>query len=88
MADALMDLVRHGPSKSPDVRVHVEQAALDRGYAEPGERCEIDGIGPVPVTIVRRMLDDARVTMVGHDDTGDVTSISSLSRTIPVKLRR
>jgi hypothetical protein len=80
--------MQHGPAKPPDVRVHVDQAALDRGYAEPGERCEIDGIGPVPVTVARSLLDDAWVTMVGHDDTGDITRISSLQRTIPVKLRR
>jgi hypothetical protein len=68
--------------------VHVDDAALDRGYAQPGERCEIDGVGPVPVTVVRRILSDARVVVVGHDETGDITSISSLSRTIPITLRR
>jgi hypothetical protein len=88
MADALMALVQHGPTKPPDVRVHAEQAALDRGYALPGERCAIDGVGPVPVTVLRSMLDDARVTMVGHDEDGDITHISSMSRTIPVRLRR
>ena len=87
-ADALVALLRHGPSKPPEVRVHVDQAALDRGYAVAGERCEIDGIGPVPVTVARAMLDDARVVVVGHDGTGDISSISSLSRTIPIKLRR
>jgi hypothetical protein len=87
-ADALVALLQHGPSKPPDVRVHVDQPALDRGYAQPGERCEIDGIGPVPVTVVRGMLDDARVVVVGHDQSGDITSISSMSRGIPIKLRR
>jgi hypothetical protein len=87
-ADALVALLRNGPSKPPEVRVHVDQAALDRGYALAGERCEVDGVGPVPVTVARRMLDDARVVTVGHDESGDIVSISSLSRTIPVKLRR
>jgi hypothetical protein len=88
MADALMALVQHGPTKPPDVRVHAEQAGIDRGFALPGERCEIDGVGTVPVAVVRSMLDDARVTLVGHDDTGDITHISSMKRTIPARLRR
>jgi hypothetical protein len=87
-ADALLALLRHGPSKPPEVRVHVDRAALDRGYALVGERCEIDGIGPVPVTVARRMLDDARVVVVGHDETGDITHISSSKRSIPAPLRR
>ncbi len=61
---------------------------MDRGYVEPGEQCELEGIGPIPVTMARAMLNDTRVTMVGRDDTGDITHISSMSRTIPARLRR
>ena len=38
--------------------------------------------------MARGMLDDARVTLVGHDESGDITHISSLKRTIPIPLRR
>ncbi len=89
VADALVAVVTgKAPRKPLDARLHADQSALDRGYAEPGEQCELEGIGPIPVTMARAMLGDARVTMVGHDDTGDITSISSLKRTIPARLRR
>jgi hypothetical protein len=88
-ADALVATVTgNAPKKPLDARLHADQEALDRGYAEPGEQCELEGIGPIPVTMARAMLDDARVTMVGHDRTGDITHISSMSRTIPARLRR
>ena len=88
-ADALVAVVTGDARKKPlDARLHADREALDRGYAEPGERCELEGIGPIPVTMARAMLDDARVTMVGHDDTGEITHISSLTRTIPARLRR
>jgi hypothetical protein len=88
-ADALVAVVTgKAPRKPLDARLHADRAALDRGCAEPEERCELEGIGPIPVTMARAMLDDARVTLVGHDDTGDIIHISSLQRTIPIKLRR
>jgi hypothetical protein len=88
-ADALVATVTGNVPKKPlDARLHADRDALDRGYVEPGEQCELEGIGPIPVTMARAMLDDARVTLVGHDDTGDITYISSLERTIPIKLRR
>jgi hypothetical protein len=88
-ADALVAVVTgRAPKKPLDARLHADQKALDRGYAEPGEQCELEGIGKIPVTMARAMLDDARVTVLGHDDTGDITHISSMSRTIPARLRR
>ena len=58
-----------------------------RGHAEPGERCEIVGIGPVPVTTARALLDDAAVTVMTRDG-DDITAVSRPTRTIPTKLRR
>ncbi|HEY7105709.1 MAG TPA: HNH endonuclease signature motif containing protein [Acidimicrobiia bacterium] len=88
-ADALVAVVAGRASKKPlDARLHAERDAIDRGYVLPGERCELEGIGPIPVTTARAMLDDARVTMVGHDSAGDITHISSPKRNIPARLRR
>jgi hypothetical protein len=88
-ADALVAVVTgQAPKKPLDARLHADQTALDRGFVQPGEQCELEGIGPIPVTMARAMLDDARVTVVGHDDAGDITHISSLERTIPARLRR
>ena len=58
-----------------------------RGHTEPGERCEIRGLGPAPVTTARALLDDARVSVLVRDG-DDVTAVSSPKRTIPAKLRR
>jgi 5-methylcytosine-specific restriction endonuclease McrA len=88
-ADALSALILAETSvPAPDVRLHLDGAALARGYSEPGERCHLDGVGPIPVTVARAMLQDAKVTILRHDDDGDITAVSSPTRTIPTRLRR
>jgi Domain of unknown function (DUF222)/HNH endonuclease len=87
MADAIMALLAHGPAKPIEVRLDADHAVIQRGYVEPGERCEIAGIGPIPVTIARALLNDARITVLGREGT-KITTISSPTRTIPAKLRR
>jgi hypothetical protein len=53
-ADALMALLRaEVPAKPVEVRLDADLAALVRGWVEGGERCEIAGIGPIPVGGVR-----------------------------------
>jgi hypothetical protein len=69
------------------VGVLVDAAALLRGHTEPGERCEITGVGPVPVTTARALLDDAAVTVMTRSG-DDITAVSRPTRTIPIKLRR
>ena len=86
-ADALVALATEGPCKPVEVRVTVDSAALARGHTEPGDRCEISGVGPMPVTSARAVLDDAAVAVLVRDG-DDVTAVSSPKRTIPIKLRR
>ncbi len=86
-ADALVALASEGPCKPVEVRVTVDSAALSRGHAKRGERCEIERVGPVPVTTARAMLDDAAVAVLVRDG-DDITAVSSPKRTIPTKLRR
>jgi hypothetical protein len=86
-ADALVALAAEGPCKPVEVRVTVDSAALARGHTEPGERCEIDRVGPVPVTTARAMLDDASVAVLVRDS-DDITAVTSPKRVIPAKLRR
>ena len=87
MHDALVNLITHGPTKPIDVRLSADATAIARGHVVNGERCEIDGVGPIPVTTARQMLADARVTTMVRD--GDaITHVSSMTRTIPAKLRR
>jgi Domain of unknown function (DUF222)/HNH endonuclease len=86
-ADALVALASEGPCKPVEVRVSVDSAALARGHTQAGEKCDIAGVGPVPVTIARSLLDDAAVTVMTKAG-DDVTTVSRPQRTIPVKLRR
>jgi Domain of unknown function (DUF222) len=86
-ADALVALASEGPCKPVEVRVTVDSTALARGHAEAGERCDVGGVGPMPVTTARALLDDCSVAVMVRDG-DDITSVSSPRRTIPVKLRR
>jgi 5-methylcytosine-specific restriction endonuclease McrA len=89
VADAIASLILGETAPPvPDVRLHLDGAALERGWAEPGERCDLDGVGPVPVTLARAMLQDAKVTVLRHDQHGDITHVSSPTRTTPARLRR
>jgi hypothetical protein len=48
MADALVALASEGPCKPVEVQLIANSATIVRGHTEPGERCEITGVGPVP----------------------------------------
>lgn len=86
-ADALVALATEGPCKPVEVRVTVDSAALARGHTEAGERCDIDRVGPMPVTTARALLDDAAVAVLVCDG-DDITAVTSPKRNIPAKLRR
>lgn len=86
-ADALVALAGEGPCKPVEVRAVVDTSALARGHVEPGERCEITGVGPVPVTTAPALLDDASVAVMMREG-DDITAVSRPTRTIPTKVRR
>lgn len=69
------------------VHVRVDHAALVRGYVEPGELCEIPGVGPVPVEVARRLAVDSILSVLVTDGV-DVTTVAHSGRTIPEALRR
>ncbi len=85
-ADALVALASEGPCKPTECKVVVPSAALARGHTEAGERCEIEGIGPVPVTTARALLDDAALSVVVTDG-DDITAVTRKTRTITARLR-
>ena len=68
------------------VIIHMSKTAYERGWTEPGETCEIEGVGPVPVAVARRMASDAILKSLVTDGV-DVTRISHYGRTIPPHLR-
>jgi hypothetical protein len=61
------------------VHVVVDHAALVRGEARLGERCEISGVGPVPVGVARALTADAFLTAVLSDGV-DVARVAHLGR--------
>ncbi len=90
-ADAVVDLVTGGRTKSPrgrvDVSIHVDAAALRRGHVRNGEKCEIRGVGPVPVATVKSLLPEAFVKLLVTDGV-DVTTVCHIGRkTLPAALR-
>ena len=66
--------------------VHVSHAAYQRGWTQRGEICEIEGTGPIPVSVAYRLASDSILKAVVIDGT-DVTIVSHLGRTIPTHLR-
>jgi hypothetical protein len=85
--DAAAGRFRDAPGKAPaTIVVRVDKKAFDRGRSEPGDLCEIPGVGPIPVSVARKLSQDAILKALIVDGT-DVRSISHPGRTIPAKLR-
>ena len=59
--------------------VRVDQSALFRGWTEGAARCDVAGVGPVPVATVRELWPDAVVKLVVTRGV-DVVNVTSLSR--------
>ncbi len=77
---------RRGGGPAAMVHVRVDHAALRRGHVEPGEVCEIPGIGPIPVEVARQLATDSILSVLLTDGV-DVTSVAHVGRTIPAALR-
>lgn len=94
-ADALVEMAKHfaGCTQTPAdsgpkavVHVRVDYSALQRGHSEPGETCEIAGVGPISVAAARALASDAFLAAIVTDGT-DIKSVSHLHRRIPARLR-
>lgn len=81
-ADALHSLITSGPRKATGATLVMDAAVADRGYAARGERCEIPGIGPIPVMIAKRMLVEAKVREIPADP-NDLPEYSTNKRYYP-----
>jgi uncharacterized protein DUF222/HNH endonuclease len=82
-ADSLA-IIDRPPACSFVVRVDLD--ALLRGEAEEGERCELDGLGPIPVSMARALATDSFLRLVYHR-AGDIRAVSHRGRTINRTLR-
>jgi 5-methylcytosine-specific restriction endonuclease McrA len=74
------------PDPRATVSVVVDLGALRRGEVADGERCEIPGVGPVPVEYARSLLGEALVELLVAKGT-DVTTVYSAGRHIPRRVR-
>jgi hypothetical protein len=68
-----------------EVVLHVDLEALRRGHLEPGERCEIAGVGPVPLSTVEYLFPNAWLKIMIEKGV-DVLSITHLGRGTPAHL--
>jgi uncharacterized protein DUF222 len=88
--DALVEMcLPDGDGPTPPatmIHVVVDYDALMRGHTVPGERCEIPGIGPIPVTLARQMSEDS-VLKVLLTRGVDVMAVAHGGYTIPAHLR-
>jgi hypothetical protein len=94
MADAFVDIVSGraaaedgGSSARSTITtvVRVDATALRRGSLEPGEMCEIAGVGPVSVETARDLLGESWVKLLVVDG-ADVTTITSPTRHVPARV--
>ena len=90
-ADALVDLAhtaRGEGAGGPEAMVHVwvDYEALMRGHTMAGERCEIPGLGPIPVTLARRMAGDCILKVIVTKGV-EITAVAHGGRTIPAHIR-
>ncbi len=72
--------IRRDPK--PVVHLRVDLDALRRGRVGTGERCEIPGVGPIPVDTAREVLGEALAKVVITDGV-DVATVCNLGRAIP-----
>jgi hypothetical protein len=93
-ADALVDLAADarrgdpGGGAGPKAMVHVwvDYEALVRGYPVLGEKCEIPGLGPIPVSLARRMAEDCILKVVVTKGV-EITAVAHGGRNIPAHIR-
>src|SRR6202035_3550032 len=64
----------------------VDHGALVRGWAEPGETCEVAGVGPIPVATAQAMMADAFLGAVVTDGV-DVYTVAHLGRSVTAHQR-
>lgn len=66
------------------VYVHVDAAAWERGAAEPGDRCEIAGVGPTTVAAARRLASQpGGMLKIAIRNNGNVAGVVNTGRYVP-----
>src|SRR3954447_19546198 len=90
MADGLLAMARaasawnnHTDNPAPKIRPHfvirIDLTPLLRGRAEPGEVCEVPGVGPIDVDTARHHLPEAVLDFVIHEGI-DISTVAHAKR--------
>lgn len=74
------------PEPTAAITFVVDVEAFQRGRLLPGERCDLAGVGPVPLAMVERWIGQSRLNLVVTRGV-DIASVTSLGRAIPTALR-
>ncbi|MFN2555808.1 MAG: hypothetical protein ABR592_02880 [Nitriliruptorales bacterium] len=88
-ADALVKLLSGpgaGSAPRADLVVVVDLDALRRGHTHDGERCQIPGVGPLPVRVARRIADEAFLKAVLVEGC-EIRKVKHFGRHIPAEMR-
>ncbi len=75
------------PKVNWNLVILVDGIALKRGYAAPGETCEIPGIGSIPIAWINQLLPQVHTELLIHDSV-DIRAYATTTRhrTRPVEL--
>lgn len=87
-ADALVELASGAGASGPRAMVHVliDHRALNSGTTRSKHRCEIPGVGRIPVATARALAGDAFVKAVITKGV-DIKAVAHLGRNIPARIR-
>ena len=88
-ADALVGMAAgggKGHATRADVVVTVDLRALRRGHTHEGEGCGIVGGSPLPVDVVKELMEDAFLKAVLHDGVA-IHTVKHFGRHLPAELR-
>ncbi len=64
----------------PVIRARVDVAVLRRGRTTPAETCELEGVGPVPVSVIDRLADQDPIVDLVLTRGREVTHVAHLGR--------
>jgi len=74
-------------STDPDVVLVVDWSAYARGHVHDGERCHLIDGGPVPISVIKRVMEQSAFVKVVVTDGVKVQRVKHFGRHIPAALR-
>jgi hypothetical protein len=67
--------------------IRCDHTSLKRGYTEPGEVCEMTGVGPIPVAAIREWLNEDPFVAAVITDATDIRGVTHLGRRATALMR-